>query len=83
MTENPPSNAGKPNEAATASVIVVAHRHVAEFEQRVERQKRLIERLERDKHVKMLGEARKVLETLEQSLGLARQHLQIEIDRHG
>ena len=74
--------AAKPQPAPSPH-LEQARAHVIQFERRVERQKRLIETLERDKHVRMLDKAHVVLATLEQSLRLARQHLQIEISRHG
>jgi len=68
----------------TEPPVVVARRHVVEFEHRVERQRELLERLERGKNSPMIvAEARKVLETLEQSLRLARAHLQLEIAHYG
>ena len=65
------------------SPVVVARRHVIEFEHRVERQRELLERLQRGKNSPMIAEARKVLGTLEESLRLARDHLQLEIDHYG
>jgi hypothetical protein len=66
------------------SPVVVARRHVTEFEHRVERQRGLLEKLERGKNSPMIvAEARKVLETLGHSLRLARAHLQLEIDHYG
>src|SRR6476646_1735748 len=43
------------------SPVVVARRHVIEFEHRVERQRELLERLQRGKNSSMIAEARKVL----------------------
>jgi hypothetical protein len=65
------------------SPVVVARRHVIEFEHRVERQRELLERLQRGKNSSIIAEARKVLGTLEESLRLARAHLQLEIDHYG
>jgi hypothetical protein len=69
--------------ARTESPVVQARRHVIQFERRVERQKQLIEELERDKHPAMAVHGRKILEVLEESLRLARVHLQLELDHYG
>ena len=66
-----------------SSEAAQAQRHVAEFERRVERQRWLIERLERDQHFDMLEQAKRVLVTLEETLRHARDHLEIEIKFHG
>ena len=65
------------------SPVDVARRHVAGAETRVARQERLVETLERDKHFGMVGQARKILDVLKQSLQLAYVHLQLEIDHYG
>jgi hypothetical protein len=74
---------GKKAMARTESPVVQARRHVIQFERRVERQKQLIEELERDKHPAVAAQGRRVLEVLEESLRLARVHLQLEIDHYG
>ena len=60
----------------------MAERHVAEAERHVERQRTLLEELICDKHERMLGDAQKVLEVLEQSLKLARAHRDLEREFH-
>jgi hypothetical protein len=65
------------------SPVAVAERHVAEAEQRVARQRRLIEELVRDKHLVTAEQARKVLRLLEDSLRLARIHLELERAHYG
>jgi hypothetical protein len=62
--------------------LEMAERHVAEAERHIERQRKLLEELIRDKHERMLGHARKVLEVLEQSLKLARVHRDLEREFH-
>ncbi len=69
--------------AKTDSPVEVAERHVAEAERRIARHRKLIETLERDKHINMLPHARRILELLEESLRLARVHLQLERDHYG
>jgi hypothetical protein len=57
-----------------------ARRHVAEGEDRVAKQEALVARLLEDgRHDALAAEARKVLETLKQTLALARDHLAIEL----
>jgi hypothetical protein len=65
------------------SPVAVAQRHVAQAERRVARQKALIEELERDRHFAMVENARKILEVLEESLRLARVHLELEQAHYG
>jgi hypothetical protein len=69
--------------ASLSPEAAVVERHVAEFERRVERQRQLVERAEKDKHPEMAQRGRDILKTLEHSLTIARQHLAIEIRRHG
>jgi hypothetical protein len=52
-----------------------AQRHVLEGEQRVARQRAIIEEMDRDEHPAVAAQARHVLETLEETLRLSRQHL--------
>ncbi len=65
------------------SPVAVARRHVEEAERRVARQRSLVAELERDKHFAMVGHARKILEVLEESLRLARVHLELERAHYG
>jgi hypothetical protein len=60
------------------SPLEVAERHVAEAERHVEHQRKLLDRLVRDKHERMIRHAQKVLEVLEQSRKLAHAHLALE-----
>ena len=52
-----------------------AQRHVIEAEQHVADLKRILQELLRDKHTAQAEVARRVLQTLEESLALARDHL--------
>jgi hypothetical protein len=65
------------------SPIVLAERHVAEGERRIARQRTLIVRLERDKHATTAEHARRILEVLQESLRLARVHLELERAHYG
>lgn len=65
------------------SPIAMAERHVSDGENRVERQRRLIELLERDRHFATADHARKILEVLQDSLRLARIHLEFERQHYG
>ena len=53
-----------------------AQRHVLEGEERVARQRALIEEMDRDEHPVVADQARRILETMEQTLRLSRQHLE-------
>lgn len=64
-------------------ILAMAERHVMEAEGHVERQRKLIEVLIRDKHERMVAHARKILEILEQSQKLARMHLALEREFNG
>jgi hypothetical protein len=55
-----------------------AFRHVREGEQRVARQRQLLEQLIRDRHVSEVEPARQLLAALERSVSLARDHLRHE-----
>ena len=60
--------------------VELARRHVTEGEQRVARQKTIVERLVKDGHEpRAVDKARLVLRTLEHSLRLAKEHLEIEL----
>ncbi len=67
----------------TESPVAVAERHVAEAERRIARQRKLIEQLERDKHTVAADHGRKVLVVLQDSLRLARVHLELEREHYG
>jgi hypothetical protein len=63
--------------------LAIAQQHVIEAEEHVARQRELLTELERDSHAKAAKLARAVLETLEKSLELAREHLEREQDEAG
>lgn len=69
--------------AKSESPVQVARRHVAEAERRVARQRELIEELARDRHFATAEQAKKVLDVLEDSLRLARVHLELEEAHYG
>ena len=69
--------------AKAESPVEIAKRHVADAENRVARQERLVATLERDKHPVMAQHGQKILEVLKRSLELARVHLQLEIEHYG
>jgi hypothetical protein len=57
-----------------------ARRHVVEGEARVERQKALVARLsDGSNHPQLAGQAKEILRTLQQTLCLARDHLELEL----
>jgi hypothetical protein len=60
------------------SPVAVAERHIAEAERRVARERELLAEPERDRHTAMAGHAHKILDVLQESLRLARIHLQFE-----
>jgi hypothetical protein len=64
-------NAGKRN-------LALAERHVLEGEERVARQRAIIQRLERDNHLQAAATARDTLQVLEATLDDMRQHLATE-----
>jgi hypothetical protein len=63
------------------SPLSQAQRHVLENEQRVARQRDIIAEMDRDEHPKVAAKARRLLETMEETLRLARQHLEFEKGR--
>jgi hypothetical protein len=65
------------------SPISLAERHVAEAERRIGRQRALIAQLERDRHAATAEHGRKILEVLQESLRLARVHLELERAHYG
>ncbi len=60
------------------TMLELAQRHVLEGEDRVARQRAVIATMERDHHAETAATAREVLATLEESLRLAKQHLEAE-----
>jgi hypothetical protein len=68
----------KPAESALAQ----AHRHVVQAEDQVARQQALVEKLSKnEKHIALAAEAREILNTLEHTRVLARQHLSLELKK--
>jgi hypothetical protein len=64
----------------TEDPVSQARRHVAEAEARIERQEALAARLSyRGKYISLAGQAREILSTLQQTLRLARDHLELEL----
>ncbi len=57
------------------SAISTVQRHVIEAERHVADLKRIVDEMVRDKHPKQAELARRLLHTLEESLALARDHL--------
>lgn len=64
--------------SAAESKLAQVERHVVEGEQRVARQRAIIQRLERDKHLAAAARARETLKALEVTLAIMRQHLHKE-----
>jgi hypothetical protein len=62
--------------------VAVAQQHVIEAEGHVARQRDVLTELERDAHAKAAELARAILQNLERSLELAREHLKREQDGH-
>jgi len=60
------------------TLLQVTQRHVLEGEERVSRQRAMIETMERDHHSEIAAKARVILATMEESLRLARKHLEAE-----
>ena len=58
--------------------LQMARRHVAEAEQRLVRQERLVSELEIDGHLEMVPSARALLERMGQFLQMCRAHLDYE-----
>ncbi|WP_207537653.1 hypothetical protein [Sabulicella rubraurantiaca] len=63
--------------------LAMAERHVREGEERVARQRAIIEEMERDNHPKAAEIGRSTLQVLLSTLELMRGHLRIERERHG
>lgn len=63
---------------AGESPLAMSERHVREGEQRVARQERLVAELDHEGHPEMALQAQKLLETLQDTLRLSREHLAIE-----
>ncbi|MDO9712490.1 hypothetical protein [Paracraurococcus lichenis] len=62
--------------ALPENALTQAERHVREGEKRVARQISIIEELDRDNHPEAAARARAMLETLRETLELARAHVQ-------
>jgi hypothetical protein len=62
--------------------LAMAARHVMEGEERVARQEAILEELVKDGREREAAAARKVLETMQTTLKLAREHLRWEQVRH-
>lgn len=80
-----PLNRGKAKRLrrkAAEDPIAQARRHVAEAEQHIARQEALVAKLAKsDRHAPLTAEAKEILATLEHTLSLALQHLEIEWKR--
>jgi hypothetical protein len=62
--------------------IAQARRHVGEAQDHIAPQEALVMRLSSDlRHAALAAEAREVLQTLEHTLSLARQHLDLELKK--
>lgn len=67
---------------STGDAIAQARRHVAEGQERIERQESLIARLSSDsRHGALAAEAKEILETLKHTLSLAQHHLDLELKK--
>jgi hypothetical protein len=62
----------------TETLLEMAERHVLKGEERIARQQAVIEAMERDNHPNTAAKAREILTTMQESLRLARQHLDAE-----
>jgi hypothetical protein len=63
------------NRESDEDQVSTAQRHVIEAEQHVADLSRILKEMVRDRHAEQAGLARKLLQTLEESLRLAREHL--------
>jgi hypothetical protein len=71
-----------PRKKPAEDPISQARRHVAEAQNRIERQEELVARLASDsRHAPLAAEAREILQTLRHSLSLAREHLDLELKK--
>jgi hypothetical protein len=81
----PPEPLKRSNQAAvtrTEDPVSQARRHVAEAEARIERQRALVARLSSgNKYLSLAHQAKKILCTLQQTLRLARDHLEFELNK--
>ena len=73
----------QPFEAPREDPLAQAERHVREGAERVERQTAIHAKLVRDGHETEADQARAVLETLKETLAIARDHLRIEREQRG
>ena len=81
-----PSEPSKPSNEAkitrTEDPAAQARRHIAEAEAHIERQKALVARLsDSSKYLSLADQAREILGTLKQTLRLARDHLEYELNK--
>jgi hypothetical protein len=80
----PPEPLKRSNQAAverTEDPVSQARRHVAEAEVRIERQKALVMLSGSDKYFSLARQAEDILCTLQQTLRLAREHLEFELSK--
>ncbi len=63
--------------------LAIAQQHVIEAEEHVARQRELLTELQRNSHPKAAKLAQVILENLEKSLELAREHLKLEQEHAG
>jgi len=71
-----------PGKKSPEDPLAQASRHVAEMQERVERQEALLAKLASDpRHAVLASEAEEILETLNHTLRLAREHLAIELKK--
>jgi hypothetical protein len=68
------------SDRSTEDALAMTRRHVLEAEGHVARQEALVAKLDRDGHIALADEARKILATLRRSLELAQEHLSTEIE---
>jgi hypothetical protein len=60
--------------------VAQTRRHIAEAERHIARQKALVAKLSKnEKHAALVAEAKDILDTLKHTLGVARDHLAIEL----
>jgi hypothetical protein len=65
------------------SPLAMAARHVMEGEERVARQQAVVERMLKAGYQREAAEAAKLLETMQTTLKLSREHLRREEENHG
>jgi hypothetical protein len=78
----PPKRSDQAAVTRTEDPVSQARRHVAEAEGRIERQKALVARLSSgNKYLSLAHQAKEILCTLQQTLRLARDHLDFELNK--